>query len=515
MSNEKNIEDFSKRIKSLERQNKSLHKKLLLADKISNENSLLSQKFLEEKKKAEMLYEELKYTKFHLAESEKVAAMTKVFEKFVPRQFLDRIVDKEISEIEFGKGGLEHVTILFSDIRSFTTMSENMSPQELLNFINKYLERINPVIHKHHGFIDKFIGDAIMALFVSPNQTINQQAENGLKAAIAMQMSVQTYNQEREDSGLTPIRIGVGLHTGEVIMGTIGTSVRMDSTVLGDNVNLSSRLEDLSKNYGVDIIISETTLSLLKNIDQIDYRELDWLVVKGKSQPLMIYEIFSHLPRPIRKVKKKVGKLIKTGLFFRKTQQWDEALAYFQKAYDLSPEDKTVTHHIEYCLYLKENPPDSDWNGAIDITIDPTQGRVNFRKKIEWNSNLLTGIELIDTQHQELFNRINRLVDAIDQGQEQKEVLDTIQFLESYILTHFQDEQELMKREEYPQFTAHRDAHDEYIRIVKNIREEYKSHGITLNLAFKIQSRIIDWLIQHVTTVDVSLSQWIQSKQRS
>jgi len=176
------------------------------------------------------------------------------FKKFVPRQFLDRLATKGLGNIALGEADSGVVTILFADIRSFTTLSETLSPQELLNFLNTYFERMNAPIHANGGFIDKFIGDAIMGLFIDEDPSIG--ARNAVRSSLDMLASLHSLNEQRKRTGDAPISIGLGIHTGETVIGTVGSDDRMDSTVLGDAVNLASRIESLTKQFGAQILIS-------------------------------------------------------------------------------------------------------------------------------------------------------------------------------------------------------------------------------------------------------------------
>ena len=305
-----------------------------------------------ERKKAEETLQKLKTT----------------FEHFVPRQFLTRIAKQGVENIELGKAESEVITILFSDIRSFTTFSETIQPQKLLNFLNTYFQYMNDVIHLHQGFIDKFVGDSIMALFDSKEE-MNQSlhAQNAVQAAIQMIEVLKVYNQQQIKISNPPISIGVGIHTGSVIIGTVGSQDRMDSTVLGDNVNLASRLEALTKSYGVNIIISEKTFRLLKYPQFFQVRVLDWARVRGKKQPLRFFEVFNADSPEIQAKKQQTKKLIFEGLTFRMQQLWEEATSSFQKALDIYPEDKASQFHLKQCYKLRNAELPDDWDGAVDL----------------------------------------------------------------------------------------------------------------------------------------------------
>lgn len=315
------------------------------------------------------LYEDLKSTRVQLAETEKIARMTRTFEKFVPRQFINRVAREGIENIRLGEAQSDVLTVLFSDIRSFTSLSEQMTPQELLNFLNSYFKRMSDVVHEHHGFVDKFIGDAMMAIFDRKQDDVAVEAQDAVQAAVDMQRAVRLYNTHRKNSGYKPISIGIGIHSGPAIIGTVGAENRMDSTVLGDSVNIASRLEELTKSYGVDIIISSHTFSLLPNPERFYKRELDWLQIRGKSKPIEIYEIFdSSLPEQLER-KAATSDYFTQGLYLRKQQKWDKAIQAFQTALTLYQNDRSAQYHIAECQRLSQLKLPEDWDGATDMSL--------------------------------------------------------------------------------------------------------------------------------------------------
>jgi class 3 adenylate cyclase/HAMP domain-containing protein len=206
-------------------------------------------------------------------------------ERFVPHAFLAIIGKPSIVEVALGDNKREKMSILFSDIRSFTTLSEGMTPDENFAFINAYLERMGPVIRDHNGFIDKYIGDAIMALFGN--------ADDAVRAGLAMLRALDGFNEDRRAAGLEPIAFGVGINTGLLMLGTIGEKDRMDGTVISDAVNLAARVESLTKDYGKPLLISEFTLQELADPGAYDIRPVDVVVVKGKTRPVAIYAVGS------------------------------------------------------------------------------------------------------------------------------------------------------------------------------------------------------------------------------
>ncbi len=217
---------------------------------------------------------------------EKLAHLNRAYERFVPREFLRCLNKQSVEEIELGDQVERKMTILFADIRNFTTISEQLSPQENFDFLNDYLREISPVIREHHGFIDKYIGDAIVALF--PNS-----ADDAVLAALGMLQRLKEFNQQQV-AKWSPVCIGIGINTGMLMLGTIGETNRMDSTVISDAVNLASRLENLTKQYGVELLISEYTYQNLHNPHVYRIQLIDSEVkVKGRNEPLAIYEVLS------------------------------------------------------------------------------------------------------------------------------------------------------------------------------------------------------------------------------
>ncbi|MGK0290214.1 MAG: class 3 adenylate cyclase [bacterium] len=301
-----------------------------------------------------------------LEESKRVAKLNQTFEKFVSRQFINHISAEGVENIEFGRAESDKVSVLFSDIRSFSNIAEMMSPQEVLNFLNSYFKRMSFPIHQHHGFIDKFIGDAIMALFDDSGTTEFVNAgQNSVLSAIDMQKELMNYNQHRHISGYPPITNGIGIHTGTVVIGTVGTEERMESTVLGDVVNLASRLEGLTKFYQNKIIISEDTYEQIKHNKEILVREIDYVSVKGKVNPVHIYEVFNADLEEIRKKKSRSLSCFQEGLALYHKQYWTDAMHFFHACLQIYPDEYLAKMYIQRCSQLKDNPPKDGWDGIL------------------------------------------------------------------------------------------------------------------------------------------------------
>lgn len=208
------------------------------------------------------------------------------FERFVPSKFISVIAPQGIENIQLGVGMKRNVTILFSDIRGYTSMSEKMTPEEIFVFLNDYLGCMGEAIDKAGGFIDKYIGDAIMALFD------DEATDGALNAAIFMQQALDEFNFRRSQKGLPKIAVGIGIHRGEVVMGTVGFTDRIDSTVVGDAVNVASRLEGLTKDYNCEVLVSESVINTLSYPDLFPLKLVDNAVkIRGKYEAIAIYKL--------------------------------------------------------------------------------------------------------------------------------------------------------------------------------------------------------------------------------
>jgi adenylate cyclase len=286
------------------------------------------------------------------------------FQKFVPRQFVEHIA-KQGASLELGHADEDNVAIMFCDIRGFTGLSEKMKPQELMNFLNSYFLRMNAPIHDNKGFIDKFIGDAIMALFDNPEGSDSDKAQDSIRAAIGLRRALFLYNQHRERSGYSAVNIGIGIHFGPVIIGTVGSDDRMDTTVIGDSVNIAQRLETLAPIYDVDIIVSDQLVATT------DYafasRTIDWVRVKGRTEPLKLVEILEHLEDDLQQERLDRAVAINLGLELRIEGKLREALEVFKEARKLSPNDPIVKHHIKWTEHLILHGIPENWDGTLQI----------------------------------------------------------------------------------------------------------------------------------------------------
>ncbi len=259
-------------------------------------------------------------------------------------------------------GGTESVaTVLFSDIRSFTALAEQLGPHPTVTLLNDYFERMVDCISAQGGMLDKFIGDAIMAVFGLPVAAEDDE-DRALRAAIAMIRSLWEWNREREQRGESPLDMGVGLNTDSVVAGNIGSPKRMDYTMIGDGVNLASRLESLCKHYGARILFSELTRAKLKGVYRV--REIDRVVVKGKTKPVAVFESLDyHDADSFPNLMEAVG-AFNEGLVRYREASFDRAGEWFEQALKANPGDKLAAMYRDQCRVLLENPPPPDWDGT-------------------------------------------------------------------------------------------------------------------------------------------------------
>lgn len=287
--------------------------------------------------------------------------LTRAYSRFVPREFLHFLRKDSITQVQLGDQIQQQMTVLFSDIRAFTDLSEQMSPQENFNFINAYLRRVSPIIREHNGFIDKYMGDAIMALFPT-------NANDAIQAAIAMQQEVNRYNLQRLEKGYQSIKIGIGLHTGMVMLGTIGEAQRMEGTVISDAVNLAARLEGLTKLYGSSIVISGEMMFSLDNPTQYTFRFLDKVKVKGKDEAVSIFEVLDGEPEESVALTLKTQDTFERGLLHYHTQEFDKAKDYFMQTLDINPNDQATQLYLRRVQNFIEYGVPPDWEGVAVLT---------------------------------------------------------------------------------------------------------------------------------------------------
>ena len=259
--------------------------------------------------------------------------LNKTFEKFVPKESIGLLSKNSLKDLRLGDNVKKKMTVLFSDIRSFTTLSEKMTPEENFGFINSYLGVMGPVIRKNNGFIDKYIGDAIMAIFEDEISAVN--------AGIEMLDTLNEYNHKNRNSEKRPsIKIGIGIHSGDMMFGTVGEYHRMDSTVISDAVNLASRIESITKYYGSSLLISENIFHTIENKDFYKIRFIDKITVKGKNIPVGIYEIYNSDSQEIIELKDTTKDIYENALNYFYEENFSEANKLLTEVLNHFPLDK-------------------------------------------------------------------------------------------------------------------------------------------------------------------------------
>jgi len=283
------------------------------------------------------------------------------FQYYLTASVVNEIL-KDPSKLKLG-GDKKNLSVMFSDIRGFTSISEKLTPEELVHLLNEYLTAMTDVVFKYDGLLDKYIGDAIMAVFGAPLD----QPDHALRACrtgIEMMSELRRLREKWAAEGRPDVNIGVGINTGDMVVGNMGSQMRFDYTVIGDSVNLASRLEGTNKEYGTNIIISEFTYEAVK--DEIFCRELDAVRVKGKKYPVRIFELLGD-KKDSAQWQEFVGRF-ETGLAKYRTGLWDEAIAAFRGVLDVKPGDYPAQLYIDRCEALKEQPPVGEWDGVFTMT---------------------------------------------------------------------------------------------------------------------------------------------------
>jgi class 3 adenylate cyclase len=281
------------------------------------------------------------------------------YARFVPREFLSLLGKGNIIDVALADNVQMEMTVLFSDIRSFTTISETMDAQVNFHFLSGFLSRMGPIVRENHGFIDKYFGDAIMALFQSPDDAID--------AAIALSHQLIEYNRDMQLNQVSPINIGIGLNTGKMTLGTLGEPDRMDGTVISDAVNVASRLEGLTKMYEVTLIISERTFRSIKDSSRFLVRLLDHVRMKGKAEPITIYEVFSGDPPDIREKKLASKRVFEQAIGLYQLKQFLPAKKLFEKCLETYPKDRPAAFYIERCNNFINVGVDENWDGVLNL----------------------------------------------------------------------------------------------------------------------------------------------------
>ena len=295
----------------------------------------------------------------YFIESRTKRQITSLFGKYVPSELVDEM-SKNPEQVVSMEGESREMTILFSDVRGFTTISEGLNPKELSLLMNEFLTPLSRVVSRHQGKVDKYMGDCIMAFWGAP-KPLPDHARHAILAGIEMQATLKALQPHFRERGWPEIHIGVGINSGRVSVGNMGSEVRVAYTVMGDEVNLASRLEGITKKYGVGIIVGENTRNA---VPDFIYRELDLVQVVGKDKPVAIYEPIG-LATEVSKAMQDEIKLFHEVRRLYKKQDWDQAELQLMNLQRMSPDTALYGIYIDRINYFRNNPPPAGWNGVF------------------------------------------------------------------------------------------------------------------------------------------------------
>ena len=305
----------------------------------------------------------LLYEKSIREAQEKEAAMRRIFdatEKFVPYQFIKSLGHELITDVKLGDQVEKIVTVLFTDIRNYTSLSELMTPEETFGFICLFNARMGPIIRKHNGFINQYLGDSIMAIFPV-------SAADALLAAIDVQKEIQNFNKIREEKNKPEIQIGVGMHTGPLIMGITGDYDRMDACTISDTVNTASRVESLTKHYKSSILLSDASLRQIKNTDGFDLRNLGLVQLKGKLSSINVHECFSCDGETELQKKRSTLNIFNDGVSFYLNKLFADANIAFKNVLEMDPDDRTARFFYNHTLKIIESGMPENSPGVVEM----------------------------------------------------------------------------------------------------------------------------------------------------
>ncbi len=294
---------------------------------------------------------------------EREEAMRRIYEvtaKFVPYEFIGSLGHKVITDVKLGDQVEKIVTVLFTDIRDYTSISEQMTPEENFQFVSSYNERMGPIIRNHHGFINQYLGDAIMALFP-------ESAEKSLSAAIEMQQSIREFNKLQKALNLPAIKMGIGMHSGPLIMGITGDKDRLDATTISDTVNTASRIESLTKHYKASILLSENTLQQMQHPEIFHLRYLGKVQVKGRLSSIDIYECFSSDDEKQIKKKEETLTLFNQGIHYYLNKSFTGAIKCFLSVTEINVEDNTAQFFLDHSMRCLQKGVPENWSGVVEM----------------------------------------------------------------------------------------------------------------------------------------------------
>ncbi|MBF0426542.1 MAG: PAS domain S-box protein [Magnetococcales bacterium] len=419
---------------------------------------------------------------------ERMRRFNRAAERFVPRRFLQLLGRTSLEESSLGDNAKQKMSVLFSDIRDFTSFSEDLPPEQVFRFLNGYLARLEPFVRAHNGVIDKYIGDAIMALF--PNAP-----EDAVHAAIAMLERLQAYNQERVGYGWQPIHAGFGINTGPLMIGTIGGAERIDNTVVGDVVNLASRVEGLTKTYHTPLLITHHALYAMSDDHPFLVRFIDRVAPKGKSHPVMVHEVFNADPEPLREAKKATLALFRDAVSLFHLNHIASCVELLECCQEVTADDPVVA------IYLER---------ARRIATDRRRPRTEATPPPAWREEIATGLPTLDHAAQEMFLVAQRFLDGVAAMRVPEVLYPFYAYCVEYLPAHFAEEETAMLDRGYPGYQAHKEAHERLRDNLDALRREFTRHPDSENyLGFRLHGLFLEWVATHVQRDDIAFARFL------
>lgn len=410
------------------------------------------------------------------------------FGKLIPQQMLALMGKESVLDVKLGDQFERKLTVMCSDIRNFTTISESMTPQNNFDFLNSYLSHMEPIVGAHNGIIDKFIGDSILAIFT-------RGADDAVSGAIKMLEKLEEYNANRAKSGFAPLQIGFGLNTGLVMVGTVGGATRMDSTVIGDAVNITYRIEDATKTYFTPLLISQNTMYDLVEPEKYDLRFIDRIRVKGKKQPISIYEVFNNDQQNVRDRKRVTKDRFEMAIAYYHLKQIPRAMQLLKQCIDANPKDIPARIYRSRCEQY------------LTTGMHLSTGELN--NHMQWRGEYQVHIDAVDLSHRHLFNKVNEFISAsIARDVDKINLL--LSYLEEHLVESKEEEEYLMADTDYPFMKHHQREHRRFINDFALLKEASETQSIDIDyLTFRIQLLMFDWFSGHIMNSDRHASRHI------
>lgn len=424
----------------------------------------------------------------------RLAALMTAYARFVPPQLIELLGKESILDVAWGNQVEKKMTILFADIRGFASLSERLTPQQCFDFINAFLSFMEPVVLAQGGFIDKYIGDSVMALFPS-------RGDDALHAALGMLAELARFNATHAGSGpgsagLEPIRIGIGLNSGLLMLGVIGGSQRMEITVISDAVNLAARVETLTKTWQTPILITQHTLNSIRAPADFSIRFIDRVRVRGKHLAQSIYEVFDADAPPLKAAKLASRDIFEDALAHYHFRRLDEAQRLFAACLEHHRDDKPAEVYWQRC----QQP-------APAVEAFESEGLA------AWQPEYLLGFAAFDEMHRLIFDQIVALGEALQAEDAQRAEAGVRRLLE-LVAEHFDAEERLMEAHRYPASprAEHQQQHRKFSAFLAALRDEIAAGLVTpLRLAFRCQFLLLDWFISHISVTDRHLERFLTS----